>query len=61
VEFTNLSISYYGVGYQLVFESNFGHVVCSYVIVTTPNDQVSFSKIGYLAIRKNVRNDKVEL
>lgn len=30
VEFTNLSISYYGVGYQLVFESNYGHVVRSY-------------------------------
>lgn len=44
VEFANLSISYYGVGYQLVFESNYGHVVCSYEIVTTDNDQVTYLK-----------------
>lgn len=26
-EFSNLSISYYGIGYELLFESNYGHVV----------------------------------
>ena len=44
VEFTNLSISYYGIGYQLVFESNYGHMVCTCENVTTHNDQVAYSK-----------------
>lgn len=30
-EFSSLSISYYGIGYQLAFESNYGHLVCSFI------------------------------
>ena len=33
VEFTNLSISYYGAGYQLIFESNYGHVVSHIFVI----------------------------
>ena len=38
VEFTSLSISFYGIGYQLTFMSSYGHVVCSYVAVTIYDD-----------------------
>jgi len=30
-EFSSLSISYYGIGYELAFESNYGHTVCSFI------------------------------
>lgn len=45
VEFTNLSISYYGIGYALTFQSNYGHVVCNSVLVAVHNDLASHKEI----------------
>ena len=50
-EFNNLSVSFYGIGYKLIFESNQGHMVCSgmllnfiFVVISNNSRKIS-SKI----------------